>query len=697
MSEEIKFLIETNSSDKPFDFKPLFVKGLENHIVAETKDVTSLMKFAPKALKPTGVLQDLGPVCTQSVQTLSQVLSDFPEMNEEEILEALLMMNNSPTDVDDEEARTANLTFQAVKSKLWSAVTDEPQGQKQNITWNIDNFIKVVSDLYPNTKWPQVIKHLDQNNLFIRDCNALIALFKCFQKFKKFATFNFPASVLFDRWKNPSSQADFIIKLIQTGQPDAVFFNECQKRIVSLELYPNLKISSLNPPILQFFSCLDFLELLVELSESEVYTEIRTLFDLPILRCPDLLILGLVQIKPKTGMPLLDELLSHLLPLYLSNHASSMEILEAIWRINPQVMISAFSELYKRDNSSLNLSRVLDISQEIKDSLLPIVNCRDYSFSVSLGILAAKRDFLHLDQWIAKRIRAIGNPFITAIFKYLDEHIFEPCRGTIQSQFETVLERSQLSLESLVIIFQTLMNPSLEGKMSPRNKLLLTERYKELAQYFPNVISDTPWTEIEATANTLFEQTFEERLSIPELIEIMLRYKSSNNEKEKNILLCMMTNLLDEARFFSNYKPKILMIMAQIYGAVINNNLVEGQARDVTFKIIVESMKHREDRKQLEFGVRALEIFKGRLHEWPTKAVQLFSIDNLRENYFDLLEEIRYSLEAKGIQLEIPPEYIHFANMKAQEKNRAMMKGQVPSQLYPPMNPNQPRGTRDFF
>jgi len=604
--------------------------------------VSTLLKFTPQNLKPCDVLKDLGPICTQSTQTLSQVLSDFPEMDEEAILETLLMMHNTQIDVIDDEIKSANFAFQAVKSKIWTNMNEEISDKKANITWNVDNFIKVCSDNYPNIKWAQVIKHLDRPNLQIQDTQTLIALFKCFQKFKKFATFNFPASVLFERWKNPASQAGFLIKLIQAGQPDAVLFNECQKRLVSLDLYPNLKISSLNPPMLQFFSCLDFLEILIELSESDFYIDIRILFDLPVARCPDLLILGLVQIKPKTGMPLLDELLSHLLPLYLSNHASSMEILEAIWRINPQVMISAFSELYKRDNSSLNLSRVLDISQEIKDSLLPIVNCRDYSFSVSLGILAAKRDFLHLDQWIAKRIRSIGNPFITAIFKYLDEHIFDPCRNTHSSQYETVLERSQLSLESLVIIFQTLMNPSLEAKTSPRNKLLLTERYKELAQYFPNIISDSPWTEIESTANSLFELTFEEKLSIPELIETMLKYKKSNNEKEKNILLCMMTNLLDEARFFSNYKHKILMIMAQIYGAVINNNLVEGQARDVTFKIIVESMKHREDTKQLEFGVCALMIFKGRLHEWPTKAVQLFSIESLREYYFELLEEIRY-------------------------------------------------------
>jgi len=37
-----------------------------------------------------------------------------------------------------------------------------------------------------------------------------------------------------------------------------------------------------------------------------------------------------------------------------------------------------------------------------------------------------------------------------------------------------------------------------------------------------------------------------------------------------------MTNLLDEARFFGKYKYEILMIMAQIYGAIINNDLLDG-------------------------------------------------------------------------------------------------------------------------
>jgi hypothetical protein len=67
-------------------------------------------------------------------------------------------------------------------------------------------------------------------------------------------------------------------------------------------------------------------------------------------------------------------------------------------------MISAISEVFRKENSFLNLSRVLyflfqvlDITQEIKDSLLSIVNSKDNEFSVALGILAGKRDFLHFD------------------------------------------------------------------------------------------------------------------------------------------------------------------------------------------------------------------------------------------------------------------------------------------------------------
>lgn len=89
-------------------------------------------------------------------------------------------------------------------------------------------------------------------------------------------------------------------------------------------------------------------------------------------------------------------------------------------------MIRGICELCRHDQRIMNLSRVLDITQEVKESLLPIVDCEDYYFAVNLGILAGKRDFLHYDVWLQTRIQNIGTPFIKALLKYIKDHIINP-------------------------------------------------------------------------------------------------------------------------------------------------------------------------------------------------------------------------------------------------------------------------------
>lgn len=123
---------------------------------------------------------------------------------------------------------------------------------------------------------------------------------------------------------------------------------------------------------------------------------------------------------------MLDELLSILLPLFLGNHANSSIVLQKLFELNKSLFIRGICELCKHDQKLMNLSRVLDITQEVKDSLIPIVYCEDYNFAVNLGILAGKRDFLHYDVWIKSRIKDVGTPFINALIKYIQDHIITP-------------------------------------------------------------------------------------------------------------------------------------------------------------------------------------------------------------------------------------------------------------------------------
>ena len=96
---------------------------------------------------------------------------------------------------------------------------------------------------------------------------------------------------------------------------------------------------------------------------------------------PEILLLTLSEIKPSKGQVLLDEIFSQLLPTYLHNHSANIKLLENLWELNQDLVISCICEIYKAESkkdNSFNLSRVLDITQSIKDSLLPFTTWNDY-------------------------------------------------------------------------------------------------------------------------------------------------------------------------------------------------------------------------------------------------------------------------------------------------------------------------------
>lgn len=205
-----------------------------------------------------------------------------------------------------------------------------------------------------------VLKKLDGPNLFFKDKKSLAFFLKFFQRIKKLYNINFPESILFSHWKNKGAQVQFVTHLFNCGQPELLNFLEVNKRLVNMDFNPLYKYAQLTPPVIQFWGCLDFLELLVELADGEFYGQVKALFEFPLQKCPDILAVGLAQVATKNAVAgsLIDDIFSSLFPLYLMNHANSIPILDALWKLNHPLMINAICEVFKREHSSLNLSRV---------------------------------------------------------------------------------------------------------------------------------------------------------------------------------------------------------------------------------------------------------------------------------------------------------------------------------------------------
>lgn len=442
----------------------------------------------------------------------------------------------------------------------------------------------------------------------------------------------------------------FIVNMLQTGQPELIFWSELNKHIVSLDFNPNFRYNALTPQVLQFWGCLELLDLMIYLSETEHYLTIRSMFESPLQKCPDMLIIGLAQIKRKS--PLLDELFSHLFPLYLLNHSNSIPILESLWKLNQALMISAIFELYRKENSSLNLSRVLDITQEIKDSLMPISNCNEYAFSVSLGLLASKREFLHFEHWITDRIKTVGNNFITAILRYIEENIISPCAKCLETaqtlpqnlltNFDNILEKAQLTLESFAIIFDNLLVVAFD-KLSAKNKKKAQELYKEACKYYPTLetASENAKLEVDSAANKYFQKIYDETMSVEEVVDLLSKFKNSPNPTEKEIFACMIHYLFDEFRFHDDYPMKQLKITGKLYGLIINNRIIDGSPLlDLAINCVKISLE-RFPGKRFEFGKIALDHFKTRCVEYSNYFQSLFLVDQIREKSPELLLEIK--------------------------------------------------------
>ena len=200
------------------------------------------------------------------------------------------------------------------------------------------------------------------------------------------------------------------------------------------------------------------MEALFKLSKGNYYLKIKEMFDWPIANVPEILVIGMAMLQSEGDDFLYEEVINEAMPLFLGNHTNSIPVLEEVWNLNKDLVIRTICSMYRNSPDLMNLSKILDITQKLKESLIPIVSCNDHYFTVNLAILAVKRDFLHIDQWLAERISKVGDDFIESLLNYIKENVIVQCKDvTSQSIKDNILEKCQLSLESLAIIFENLM------------------------------------------------------------------------------------------------------------------------------------------------------------------------------------------------------------------------------------------------
>ena len=396
--------------------------------------------------------------------------------------------------------------------------------------------------------------------------------------------FNF----IFHIWENDNNQIEFLSFLINLNQPDLFSFKICDRKVQKIVdiSNPNIKISSNH--LIEAWSSLDLLEILLKISRKNNYIKVKELFNWPIENIPEIILIGLSIIKTEGDEFLFDEIINETLPLFLGNHVNSIPIFEEIWNLNKELVIKTLCNLYNSNPNIINLSKILEITQKLKGSLIPFTICNDHNFSIKLALLAIKRDFLNMDQWLSERISTIGDDFIESLLDYIKENIISQCREvTSNSAKENVLEKSQLNLENLAQIFENL-TPNKIGKnqnISKRIEAEIANTYKSIFEMFDELQSQPPNSEeIEDATNKIYQNLFNSEVSVNEIVEKMKAYRNSQNSKESEIYACMIHSIFDEYRFFHQYPEKELTLIANLFGQLINQKLLDGIIETIALK-----------------------------------------------------------------------------------------------------------------
>ena len=331
-------------------------------------------------------------------------------------------------------------------------------------------FIKSVHELQTTLNWKEIIYELDHAGFCVNDRAGLILLMKALKLGLQTQGLQglFPMDLFYRHWKNTDGQLSLFQQILRN--PDVFCFAEQQCHSSATEI---LKVQpDLENKDIATWRSLDLIETLLYLADNGHSMQVAELLTFPKNSCPDVLVLGLLQINPPITL-LRQELLGKLFKVFLSSHANSGVILAHAWhsqsiQIKPILMLSMADWYLKAaqegESEHSRLSRILDVAQDLK-ALSLMLNGQPFPFVIDLAILASRREYLNLEKWLTDKIREHGEVFVAATVKFLQRKI--PSITGPGPLKEEAVPKASLPMECLATILICLQDSVKQMPLGP--------------------------------------------------------------------------------------------------------------------------------------------------------------------------------------------------------------------------------------
>ncbi|KAG7349528.1 CCR4-Not complex component, Not1 [Nitzschia inconspicua] len=647
------------------------------------------------------ILQDIGPACTRNAMTFRETLAEITATSPTGVNESALA--RIIHFFSDKGRGSDGSSLIGVSSALLGSLIPGRGNEMSVDGWNIRTVIEVLEQDYTSREWAMVAKCWDFPGFVLKDLEQFLSLMDLF---RAGARANPPLTALTSQWRNTAGQLS-ILECIVTGRQDIfpVPLNEAESEDAATSA-PG--VAGIDPKCfasMEILQRLLFLSDVPSLYRRVRDLFVKGLLGCPeVLLCALVrLQLQVANTPPQAGRDALasaglqikTELMRELIPLFFrptSHHRvqNAPGALRRLYAISPNTVTAACFEAWRStvgDSPQLRVATLVHIINIARllpnpaDAVASLLNgSKDPEFSVAIAFVMADNEYLQLKPWLVEKLsnKSTITIFAPSIISYIAKtHSASRPRGSEPTPL--------VSLENIAITMQLMQSldasilsqPFSNADGRQMQDTTLGDNVKAVTEAciaaHPNLrsslstkntsngggtnaaasISSGASDDVEEMATAYFQKIYTSEQSIGEVVEMLKRFKTSGNTKENEIFACMVHNLFDEYRFFSKYPEKELRITGILFGTLIQEQLVSSITLGIALRYVLEALRKQpsppgsttSSGKMFQFGMFALEQFKGRLHEWPQYCSHIVQIPHLREGYAELVSEIETAMQ----------------------------------------------------
>ncbi|KAJ9563300.1 hypothetical protein OSB04_008460 [Centaurea solstitialis] len=450
---------------------------------------------------------------------------------------------------------------------------------------------------------------------------------------------SFPiAAVCDDVWKNTEGQLPFMQHAL-TLSPDASMFAHFRRELQYEDAEDDDKFHAdhANHPWL----CIDNLENLCLLAESGRETLVRSMLEVPLKHCPEVLLIGMAHIITPCNL-LQHEVSSVVLPSLLKDDSKS-EVVLNLWHVNPLFFSRALKDALNSDpeitNRVVNLLEDLEILSSVLD-LVPM------SLGIRLAALASVKEFIDLEEWLSTNLSIYEDSFFEECLRFLkvlkaDAQDSSEAGEILSAYKETIPTFLKVLQLHTSLLSSNQLSEEVESLyVTPMDDSQTTENIGDANSSASEIYAE----DIETEVNFYFQQMFSNQLTVDAMVQKLTQFKESSEKREQSVFECMINNLFEVYKFINKYPDEQLQIVAVLFGFLIKHRFVSHPILDISLQAVLDALHEPADSKMFLFGTKALESFVDCLIEWPEYSQEILQISHLHLTHSKLVLVINQTL-----------------------------------------------------